>query len=91
MVSCSETATFRFRFTGTNAARQPTVFAFLLERCALQAFSRFLADYNRKYCAFFNQGNAVFEVLIQKIKHNYVQRTGLARLKAIARVSILSL
>ena len=36
---------------------------------ALQAFSRFLADYNRKYCALFNQGNAVFEDLIQKIKY----------------------
>ena len=58
---------------------------------ALQAFSRFFANYKRKYCAFFNQGNAVFEGLIQKIKANYVQRTGLARLKAIARVSILGL
>ena len=35
---------------------------------ALQAFSRFLTDYNRKYCAFFNQGNVVFEGLSQKIK-----------------------
>ena len=36
LVSCSETATVRFRFTGTNSARQPTLFAFLilLERCA---------------------------------------------------------
>ena len=81
LVSCSETATVRFRFTGTNSARQ-SLFAFLilLERCicarvcsswkefALQAFSRIFADYNRKYCAFFNQGNAVFEGLIQKIK-----------------------
>ena len=55
-----------------------------------------VADYNRNYYAFFNQGNAVFEVLIRKIKVqssilNYVQRTGLARLKAIACVSILSL
>ena len=83
LVSCSETATVRFRFTGTNSARQPpTLFAFLilLERwmwarvCsswkefALQAFCRFFANYKRKYCAFFNQGNAVFEGLIQKIK-----------------------
>ena len=75
LVSCSET----FRFTGTNSARQPpTLFAFLilLERLmcsswkefALQAFCRFFANYKRKYCAFFNQGNAVFEGLIQKIK-----------------------
>ena len=35
---------------------------------ALQAFSRFFPNYKRKYCAFFNQGNAVFEGLIQKIK-----------------------
>ena len=81
LVSCSETATVRFRFTGTNSARQPTLFAFLilLERCMCArvcsswkefsfSFSRFFADYNRKYCAFFNQGNAVFEGLIQKIK-----------------------
>ena len=82
LVSCSETATVLFCFTGTNSARLPTLFAFLilLERCmcvrvcsswkefALQTFSRLFADYNRKYCAFFNQGNAVFEGLIQKIK-----------------------
>ena len=61
-----------------DSARQPTLFAFLilLERCmcarvcsswkefALQAFSRFFADYNQKYCAFFNQGNAVFVSII---------------------------
>ena len=84
LVSCSETATVPFRFTGTNSARQPTLFAFLilLERCmcarvcsswkefALQAFSRFFVDYNRKYCAFFNQRNAVFEGLIQSIKYS---------------------
>ena len=34
---------------------------------ALQAFSRLLADYNRKYYALFNEGKAVFEDLIQKI------------------------
>ena len=78
LVSCSETATVRFRFTGNNSARQPTLFAFLtfLERCADElervrsssVSSRFFADYNRKYCAFFNKGNAVFEDLIQKIK-----------------------
>ena len=36
LVSCSETATVRFRFTGNNSARQPTLFGFLilLERCA---------------------------------------------------------
>ena len=27
-----------------------------------------VAGFNRNYCAFFNQGNAVFEVLIRKIK-----------------------
>ena len=78
LVSCSETATVRFRFTGTNSARQPPTC--LLERwmCArvcsswkefaLQAFCHFFANYKRKYCAFFNQGNDVFEGLIQKIK-----------------------
>ena len=31
LVSCSETATARFRFTGTNSARQPpTLFTFLI-------------------------------------------------------------
>ena len=27
-----------------------------------------VASFNRNYCAFFNQGNAVFEVLIREIK-----------------------
>ena len=49
-----------------------------------------------KVLSVFNQENAVFEVLIRKIKVQpsiilCMQRTGLAGLKAIARVSILSL
>ena len=36
LFSCSETATGRFRFTGNNSARRPTLFPILifLERCA---------------------------------------------------------
>ena len=44
-----------------------------------------------KILCVFNQGNALFEDLIQRLKHNYVRRTGLARLNSMARVSILSL
>ena len=49
-----------------------------------------------KVLSVFNQGNAAFEVLIRKSKVQssiilYMQRTGLAGLKAIACVSILSL
>ena len=42
------------------------------------------------YCAFFNQGNAVFEVLIRKIK-GQSSIIMCSVLVAIARVSILSL
>ena len=84
--------------------RQPTVFAFLFERCALYArtresslFKHFLGSLSittesierfqsRKYC-FRSFDSKVLSI----IKHNYVQGTGLARLKAMARVSILSL
>ena len=75
LVSCGETATVWFRFTGNNSTRQPTlfcVFNIVGAMCgrvrsswkvlALQAFSRFLADYNRKYCAFL-----IKEMLFSKI------------------------
>ena len=46
-----------------------------------------------KVLCIFYQGNAVFEVLIGNIKvqSRLIKHTGLARLKAIASVSILSL
>ena len=65
----SETATVWFRFTGNNSTRQPTsfcVFNIVGAMCrrvrsswkvfALRAFSRFFADYSRKYCAFLIKG-----------------------------------
>ena len=71
----SDTATVWFRFTGNNSTRQPTLFCVsnivgaMCERVrsswkvfALQVFSRFLADYNRKYCAFL-----IKEMLFSKI------------------------
>ena len=68
-------ATVRFLYTGTNSAETANcVCVFVGVMCArvcsswkefaLQAFSQFLADYNGKYCAFFNQGNAVIWIIV---------------------------
>ena len=92
LVSCSETATVWFRFTGNNSTRQPTlfcVFNIVGAMCgrvrsswkvfALEAFSRFLADCNRKYCAFLIKEMLFSKIWFKRLKHNYVRRTGLAR------------
>ena len=42
-------------------------------------------------CVFLIKEMLFSKVWFKRLKHNYVQRTGLARLKAIARVSILGL
>ena len=79
------------------------MFTFLLERIFVydrdgksSLFKYFLGSLPITTESIFNQENAVFEVLIRKIKVQSsiilcMQRTGLAGLKAIARVSILSL
>ena len=96
LVSCSKTATVQFRFTGTNSGRQPTLFPFLilLERCAhvyAQAgksslFKRFLGSLpittESKFIVRFLIKEMLFsKIRFKRLKHNSVQRTGLARLK----------